>query len=176
MALYSCNFSSLWKDLIFATKIGFFLLKSITKNVSFVTYLTSVNIYIFSTKIQSVIRKMSSAKWLAQVLTSWVHICPELIQIALFRNVTTTKSLHVLHAAVVPTSFNCSRSTFERMSMLSKLIHTTLVRIVTWMLLLLHSSKIHWRVKWIILLLHNSVQYIYAYAVNKSLTLKSKIF
>ena len=37
---------------------------------------------------------------------------------------TTTKSLHVLHAAVVPTSFNCSRSTFERMSMLSKLIHT----------------------------------------------------
>ena len=56
--------------------------------------------------------------------TCWVIICSELIQIALFRNVTTTKSLHVLHAAVVPTSFNCSRSTFERMSMLSKLIHT----------------------------------------------------
>ena len=108
----------------FRHKNWIFLRKSITKNISFVTYLTSVNIYIFSTKIQSVIRKMSSAKWLAQVLTSWVHICPELIQIALFRNVTTTKSLHVLHAAVVPTSFNCSRSTFERMSMLSKLIHT----------------------------------------------------
>ena len=80
------------------------------------------NICIFGVKIQKIF-KDKTAKWLAEVQVE-LSSALNWYKLHFFRNVTTTKSLHVLHAAVVPTSFNCSRSTFERMSMLSKLIHT----------------------------------------------------